>query len=130
MLSLTCANSTVARGQNIELLFHLHNTRPTALDVCIEQVAARVRSSDGSYVGLLYWQTTYDAVCPGRTHLTAGGDFELKVPAFIPTGAPPGPLIIDVKMGLKWPPEIETTLENARVELIGSCPVESRVPPN
>jgi hypothetical protein len=129
MLRLTCANSTVARGQNIDLVFHLHNTSATALDVCVEQVAARVRSSDGSYVRLLNAQTTYDAACPERTHLTAGGEVELKVPAFIPTAAPRGPLLIDVRLGLKWPPEIEATAANARVDLFGRCPVESLVPP-
>jgi hypothetical protein len=54
----------------------------------------------------------------------------VKMPAFIQADALSGPLIFEVRVGLKWPPEIETTPENARVELLGSCLVESLEPPN
>jgi hypothetical protein len=120
VISALCATDSFKPGSAATLRFHITNSADTALDICMEQVAAYLRSPDGGYVRPLAARTTFDAACPERTHLPLGGHAVVALPIRISNDAPLDAHIEGV-LGIKWPPEMRTTPANARFELQVTC---------
>jgi hypothetical protein len=106
ILTASCVTPKIAPAATFDLAVRLTNAGNVSFDICIEQIGARVRSSDGSYVRPLAFRTTFDAPCPGRTHLPAGGEAQVTLPIFIWKDAPNAQLAVDAIVGVKWPPEM------------------------
>ena len=121
VLSAACATPALARGDQFELTVRIKSVADAELDVCIEQISARLRGASGEYRRLIYSRTTFDNPCPDRRQVSRDGEALVTLPVVVWNDAPEEDLAIDVLLGMRWPPEMTTTPSNARFELRATC---------